>query len=258
MFKTLKATIKEAGSVTNYNERNDSNEDLQQLVAEACLYPAKSPERQRKLNKIVRVVNKSGKLWRGTEEDKPYYNDAITNTWIYMCQNLENYDPNRGASFITWYNSYLKWRLYDLKKNREWENLTRPIFRKDINGKKIPMSLEDISSEDGTIEPCSSSLTTLIKEIRGWVQTDSDGVLRNTIFRKRHEINAQVLILRRLEDIRWATITAEFRLNKADTQYLPQFFSRRCIPLLRKFCEQKGYKPKEKSKKKPKEKPEET
>ena len=249
MFKILKATVKEAGAVTNSDENNDSNEYLQQLVAEAGLYPAKSPERQKKLNQIVQVVNRSSRLWRGTQEDRPYYEDALSNTWIYMCQNLDKYHPNRGASFITWVNSHLKWRLYDLKKvHGTWGNHTRPIFRKDINGKKIPISLEDISSEDETIEPDSPSLTTLRKEICGWVQTDSDEVLRNTIFRKRQEINAQVLILRRLEDIAWATITAEFRLNKAETKDLPKFFSRKCIPLIKNFGKQKGYKPKEKPK----------
>ncbi len=248
-FKVLKATVKEAGAMTNSHGGNDFNEYLQQLVAKACSYPAKSPQRQRILNEIVRVVNEPGRLWRGTQEDRHYYEDAITNTWIYVCQNLDNYDPNRGASFITWFNSHLKWRLYDLKKDRKWENLTRPIFRKDINGKKIPTSLEDISSEDGMIETGSPKIPTLGERIRGWVQTDSDRVLRNTIFRKRHEINAQVLILRRLEDISWATITAEFRLNKAETKDLPKFFSRRCIPLIRKnFGEEKGYKPKKKPK----------
>ncbi len=63
--------------LTNYNRGDNLSEYLQQLVAEACSYPVRSRQRQRKLNEIVRVVTNSGRLWR---DNKPYYHDALQQT----------------------------------------------------------------------------------------------------------------------------------------------------------------------------------
>jgi hypothetical protein len=84
------------------------------LVAEARSYLPGSVKRQKTLTKIIRLI--SNKLWR---EDTPYYQDALQQTLVYLCQNLcesntgEAYNPSNG-SVITWLNAYLKQRLQDL------------------------------------------------------------------------------------------------------------------------------------------------
>lgn len=210
---------------------NNFNEYLQQLVAEACSYPAGGLKRQKKLNQIVRVVTNSGKLW---QENTPYYHDALSQTWYYFCKNPEKYDP-KIAGLTTWLNRYLRWRLQDLRQDQaDWENLTRPIVQRDRD------DIRTILIED--IEPAPPDIPPLLEEISDWAKTDFDGKLRNTIFRKRPEINAQVLILRRLPpDTPWDNIAARFKLNPAEAKDLPKFYSRRCLPLLRNFCLQQGY-----------------
>lgn len=218
--------------MTNHNGGDNLIEHLRQLVSEACSYPPKSLQRRQILNKIVRVVTNSGKLSR---ENTPYYHDALQQTWEYFYKNLEKYDPN-SASLITWLNSYLKWRLHDFKvKEANWEEMTKPISKRDNQGEIRSISLEDAVTAHSDIPP-------LLEEIRDWVQTDENGELRKTIFRKRPEINAQVLILRRLPpDIPWEDIAKEFQLNSAEAKDLPKFYSRKCLPLLRKFGLDQGY-----------------
>ena len=86
---------------------------LAQLVKEACEHPPGSRNRQKKLTKIIRLVN--SKLWK---ENTAYYEDALQETWVYFCQNIcegktaKIYDPDK-ASIVTWLNNYLKWRLKD-------------------------------------------------------------------------------------------------------------------------------------------------
>ena len=193
---------------------SNSSEYLQQLVAEACSHPAKSLKRRQKLNEIVRVVTRSGKLW---QENTPYYHDALQVTWMNFCRNPEKYRPN-SCSVITWINNSLKWRLKDFRVET-----THPI---DLIDKL----------------PAPPDIPPMLEETRDWAQTDSDGELRNTIFRKRPQINAQVLILRRLPpETPWETIATDFQLTPAEAKDLPKFYSRKCLPLLRKFGSDQGY-----------------
>ncbi len=60
-------------------DRDNLHQRLQQLVAEARSYPPKSWQRRQKLTEIVRTIVKSGKLW---QENTPYYNDALQQTWL--------------------------------------------------------------------------------------------------------------------------------------------------------------------------------
>ncbi|WP_199755812.1 hypothetical protein [Chroococcidiopsis cubana] len=209
----------------------------------------------------MKDVTKSGKLWKKNEF---YYHDALQETWKYCCQNIEKYDPNRG-SVINWINYYLKRRLQDFRIKEDSLNArTEPHFTSKETG--------EIIDPVDTLK-ASPDIPPMLEETRDWVQTDSDGVLRNTIFRKRPEINAQVLILLRIipiaewENFAWENVTpqfqpwaltggkpqgfaeakewdniwAQFELNKAEKLDLPKFYSRRCFPLLQNFAKEQGY-----------------
>jgi len=79
--------------------------------------------------------------------------------------------------------------------------------------------------------------------ILDWVRADPDGTLRQTCFKNRPEINAQVLLLQQLppHTVAWDTIVARFNLSPADARYLPQWYSRHCNRLLRQFGKNQGY-----------------
>ncbi len=211
---------------------NDLNQQLCQLIAEARHYPLKSLERRQRIGEVHRLVMKSGKLWR---ENSPYYTDALQEMWEYCCQHPEEYDPT-VKRVITWLNDYLQKRLrrYRDARNRQQQRLLRNL---ETEEGQTTNALENLPA------PPDIQLTLDIWQAAlDWIRADPSGVLRRTVFRKRPEINGQVLILRRLPpDKPWSTIAAEFKLTSAEAKDLPKFYHRKCLPLLRKFARSQGF-----------------
>lgn len=212
---------------------DDIEARLHQLVVETCKHKLNSTERKLGLTKIVRLIVKSGKLWK---ERTPYYEDALQQTWLYFCRNLceaattEKYDPNR-SSVTTWLNAYLRRRLQDLRiqiQSQLKETTT------------VPLWTQDESSSD-MIEALSAppDIPPILETTRQWIEADRDGELRRTHIQGRPEVNCQVLLLERLPpDTSWEVLAARFNLSVST---LSSFYRRQCIPRLRKFGESQGY-----------------
>lgn len=208
------------------------NETLKQLVADACTHPPRSVARQRCIQEIYRQVMKSGKLWK---ENTSYYSDALQETWEYCCQNLEQYNPSISA-VTTWIDTRLKWMLrkWQSRQNREQRRQVNPI---QTNDSKTPELVETLASNQDIGRVLQIWQTTIT-----WVQKDPDGKLQRTCFRKRREINAQVLFLKRFpSETPWQDIAKEFNLTPAQAKDLPKFYNRNCLPLLREFGVAQGY-----------------
>lgn len=204
-------------------------QQLEQLVTETCQHPHKSIARQRGLTSLIRLINQSQKLWK---DPSPYYEDALQLTWLYFCRNLcealtakSAYDSERG-NVITWLNSYLKYRLQDMKAE---------IVEKVKKSISEDRGLEEISyTINSVVTPEHSS--DLLEQVRQWVKTDNTKVLRKTHIRDRADVNAQVLILKRLPpETNWQTLAQEFSLPIST---LSSFYQRKCIPLLKELYEQ--------------------
>jgi hypothetical protein len=208
------------------------DEQLRLLVEETCKHPPKSCQRRRGLNKIIRLIKNSGKLWR---ENTPDYEDAEQQTWLYFSRNIceadtgEKYNPDR-SSVTTWLNGYLKRRLQDYRIEAAQEKATR--------------AAGEIPGSDETIDPVETiaappDIPPMLEEVRTWAETDADGELRQTHIKNHPEITAQLLILRRLPpETKWEDLSAEFGLGVST---LSRFYERKCRPCLRKFGESQGY-----------------
>ncbi|MBD2535349.1 sigma-70 family RNA polymerase sigma factor [Nostoc flagelliforme FACHB-838] len=210
----------------NVHTVSNLNQQLQHLVAEACSHPAKSLMRRQKLSEIVRVVMKSGKLWK---ENTPYYNDALQQTWLYFCRNPEQYNPE-SCSVITWLDNCLKWRLQDFR-SREAE----------IQAKTVPLSSLPIENTTGAIEslPAAADIPPILEETYQWAFTDPDNDLASTHVKGRPDVTCQILILRRLPpETPWKNIAKEFDLPPSTA---PNFYKRECLPRLRNFALRQGY-----------------
>ncbi|NEP14833.1 MAG: sigma-70 family RNA polymerase sigma factor [Symploca sp. SIO2C1] len=203
---------------------------LSQLVAQTCQYPHGSLERRQCLTKLIQAIIKSGKLWW---ENTPYYEEALQQTWLYMCRNIceantgGQYDPTRG-SVTTWLDRYLKRRLQD-------------FWIEEQQNKKRYISLGKY--KDDTTNPIENvpapQRIPILQETRNWAEIDSDGELRRTHIKKRPDLSCQVLILRRLPPkTSWQELAAEFN---CPYQTLANFYKRQCRPRLRKFGESQGY-----------------
>ncbi len=210
---------------------DDLNDLLRQLVAEARTYPPESVDRRQKLNKIIRLVTKSGKLWK---EYSDYYNDAVQQMWEYCCQNLEEYDPEL-ASVITWLDNYLKKRLRNFRDRKY----------REFNRQASPLQTDEQIFDPLDRVPANPDINPILEiwhKTLEWVQADPEGELQKTCFRNRPEINCQVLFLKRFPtETPWSEIAAEFSLTAAEAKDLPKFYNRRCLPLVRNFGIAQGY-----------------
>lgn len=214
---------------------NQQQEQLRQLVKQACSHPPGSAERQRNLTKIIRLV--TGKLWK---ENTLYYQDALQQTWIYFCQNLcegktgKAYDDTRGT-IATWLNFYLKRRLIDFRiqeQKRQAKQATQKIYTSSSS--QTTQTLDPI--ENLAAQP---DVPPLLEEVKAWIKTDPHGELRQTHITNRRDVTCQVLLERRLPpEASWKTLAEEFQLPIST---LSSFYQRQCLPRLRKFGESEGY-----------------
>ncbi|MGK7890683.1 MAG: hypothetical protein AB4042_15230 [Leptolyngbyaceae cyanobacterium] len=205
---------------------------LKQLVAQACDRPPNSPQRQRLLQELHYRVMASRRLWR---EAVPYYNDALQDMWVHCCQQLEEYDPER-AGVITWLDANLR-RFLRRYRDRAQRDQTRHLstFADDEGDTSHPV--DTLPSRPDVSPPLEMEAQTV-----DWVRTDPDGTLTTTCFRKRADINAQVLFLLRFPaKTPWKAIATQFSLTPAEATDLPKFYNRRCLPLLRAFGKDQGY-----------------
>ncbi|MEQ9356946.1 sigma-70 family RNA polymerase sigma factor [Coleofasciculus chthonoplastes] len=178
------------------------------------------------MDQLIRAIAQSGKLWR---ENSPDYEEALQLTWLYLCRNIENYDPAR-ATVTTWLDAYLKARLKDLRLKRwqEQHHQSQP----HPNSENPTDPIDNLPDTHPDIPP-------ILEDTRQWAESDPDGGLSSTHIRGRPDITCQVLILRRLPpETEWIKLEAEFNC-KVST--LATFYQRHCISFLRKFGESQGY-----------------
>ncbi len=214
---------------------SDLDVQLRQLVKEACSHPPGSPNRQKRMTQIIRLV--SGKLWR---ESAAYYQDALQQTWIFFCQNLcekttgERYDPDR-SSIVTWLNYYLRRRLQDYQLNAQKQQI------RTAQGPSFTSRSGEVEERVDPIDtlPANPDVPPILDEVRSWAEADASGELRQVFIEGYPQVNCRELILRRLPpETAWKELSAEFGLSVST---LSSFYQRQCLPRLRKFGESEGY-----------------
>lgn len=208
------------------------DQELQDLVTQACQCPSGSLERQERLTLIVHRITQSGKLWKDTA---PYYRDVLQKTWIYFCLNICEANTGRvycstEGSVITWLNGYLKWELHAARlKVQQQQVRTAPVRSFD---------------SDEVLDPVDSLETPpdvppILELTQRWVETDATEELRKIHIQGYPQITCQLLILHRLPpETGWKELSEELGLG---TSTLSSFYQRQCLPRLRKFGEEQGW-----------------
>lgn len=206
-------------------------QQLYELVVNTCKYKPDSVERQRGLTEIVRMIVKSGKLWK---ENSPHYEDALQKTWLYFCRNLcepitgERYDPNR-SSIITWLNAYLRRRLQD-SHMQEQANLAQMSYHR--------VEADELIDAVDCLE-APPDIPPILEMTRQWAANDPEGELSRIYIQGHPDVTCQVLILQRLPpETNWETLADKFGISIST---LTSFYRRQCMPRLRKFGESQGY-----------------
>ncbi len=210
------------------NTLNDIDENLKKLVAKACSYLEGTEERQEALDEIIRELLRSRKVWR---EKTPYYEDALQQTWLYLCDNPEQYNPERGT-VTNWINNHLKWQLLDFQQ-ATWKEKLRSSAVQIAN---IEETYTQIEENNLLVRP---DFLTILEQTRRWIETDATRELRKTHIKDRPDVNCQILMLLRLPpETRWETIARTFNLSMSTA---PNFYKREALPRLQKFASTEGY-----------------
>jgi hypothetical protein len=82
------------------------------------------------LRELPNAIRLSGKLSRPSHVSADTYEDAITRTWFWICQNIKAYNPNKGK-FMSWVNYRLDMILRTIQQE------VKDPFVQAIEGKII-------------------------------------------------------------------------------------------------------------------------
>jgi hypothetical protein len=147
-------------------QNNELDEQLKQLAISAQQHPPLTQGRQLALRKLVNGIVQSGRLCRpqrgqfsGSYED--IYDEAVQELLLYICQNIEKYDPERG-SVMAWVNVLLERRFF---KEAIPKILGKPNLQK--------MTLSDLDNLAPPEE--TESLTEILKEC---IESDPDNLFK--------------------------------------------------------------------------------
>lgn len=207
---------------------NNSPDELRRLACEVCRYCLGSVERQRHLTRLIRLVKP--RLW---QDNSPYYQDALQQTWVYLCQNLcegktaKPYNPEI-ASVSTWLNAYLKFRLLDFAQAAQ------------IDRKRHVSAYNDEGGTTDVVETLAAKpeIPPILERVQDWLGQNA-GELRQIHIAKHPEINCYEMILRRLPpETPWQVLETEFGISY---KTLESFYRRQCKPRLREFGRTEGH-----------------
>lgn len=90
-----------------------NNSRLTLLALEAQRHLPRTQEWQYALRELLNAIQLSGKLSRPNQFYSDVYEDAITRTWFWICQNINAYNPSKG-DFMPWVNYRLNMILQEI------------------------------------------------------------------------------------------------------------------------------------------------
>ncbi|MEG4804659.1 hypothetical protein QUB63_28170 [Microcoleus sp. ARI1-B5] len=163
---------------------------LRQLALEAQQHPAQSRQRNRALTKLIEVVGRCHRLVRPYRAGlqgliyQDLYNEALVKTIEYICQNIDNYYPEKPV--MAWVNKILKWRFSEV--------VDRHMKERNRTG-ELP-SLNDLDNYQSPESPLSEEATML----RELIEEDPDGHFRSVSVRGRPDITWQDIAKAKLDD----------------------------------------------------------
>jgi hypothetical protein len=91
------------------------NSHLTQLALEAQRHKPQTQQGQYALRELLNAIRLSGKLSHKSQASADAYEDAVTRTLLWVCQNIHNYNPSKGK-FMAWVNYRLDMILREIQQ----------------------------------------------------------------------------------------------------------------------------------------------
>jgi DNA-directed RNA polymerase specialized sigma24 family protein len=193
------------------DEKDMHNEQLKQLAVTAQQCSLLNRERQLALTNLVHEVLHSGQLCRpqsrqfaGVYQD--IYDEAVQDLLLYICQNIDKYEPERG-SVMAWVNVLLERRFFrDAIPKVIGQQQTERVTLAELNNIAPPTK--------------SPRLVDLIKEC---IELDRENLFSQECIEQKPDANFQMLVLQRIAGKSWQEIAAKLEINVST---LTSFYSR--------------------------------
>ncbi|MCP6761494.1 MAG: sigma-70 family RNA polymerase sigma factor [Fischerella sp. CENA71] len=210
---------------------DDLNFQLQSLIQEACNYSAASPQHRKALNHLLRVVQKSGRLWKpaaGDIYEDALYEEALYKTMFKLTKTLcDQYDSNR-ASFLTWFNTCLRNQYRDeIRVAKRHRSHQQPVWQSD------EVEVDPLDEVASNID--ASLLLKTWESFVQWIKDDPDNLLNTCHIENNPKANCQLLAhLRLVIGKEWQEIAAEVGSKRGA---VTSHWCRKCEHLMREWLE---------------------
>ncbi len=194
---------------------------LQNLALAGQQDPPGSELRRYALGEIFGAIQLSGKLIRPRQNRispdlyEVIYRESVSRTLLYICRNIDGYDPQRGH-FMTWVNYRLGKTFLDCKNEFANSNIEYVA----------PEDLENTVQHEDSIP--------LSEVIRQYIEEDPENIFASEYIRNRPDANFRAIALARFAGQTWQEISIDLEI-KIPT--LSRFFQRCCEEFRHKFRE---------------------
>ncbi|MBD1903500.1 sigma-70 family RNA polymerase sigma factor [Coleofasciculus sp. FACHB-712] len=180
---------------------DELDEQLKQLAKSAQQHPPLAQGRQLALRKLLNGILQSGRLCRpqwgqfsGVYED--IYDEARQELLLYICQNIDKYDPERGG-VMAWANVLLERRFF---KEAIPKILGSPGIQK--------MTLADL--DNFAVPESPPVLNEILTE---YIESDPEKLFQKEHIVNHPKANFRALVRRRILGDSWKQISAEFGIK---------------------------------------------
>lgn len=221
----------------DFQERDDAlNQRLQQLVQETKQSsatsdsPAERAKRRIALNKLISAIRCSGRLskqaqWLGLANYEDYYNEALQQTFLEICQKIEQYNPQYPV--MAWVNQIFNWRFNDVVTKDQKRGFTQLRRNQEITQ---VLSLDDLNKEPPIEDEISES--DQLKEI---IENDQENFLSNEHIKENPQASLKAILLLLLEGKKWKEISEELDVPLATASSFYQRRVHKIIAYLQKY-----------------------
>ena len=220
---------------------------LRQLVYAAQNHPQKSTERRKIVNKLIAKIQSSGKLkkflqWRNLPDFPDIYSEAEANTYLEICNKIEDYRPEHPV--MAWVNKRFYSRFIDVL--RKYENQQHKILSLDeldscnsTSDKLVSRELSRVKNEikNKLISETEDELE--LSTTKSFVKNDPEGILQNTYIGEDTNANLQRVILMRLDNDKWEDISQKLGhpISRLSELYQRNIKKRIIIDYFRKYLQ---------------------
>lgn len=213
---------------------------INQIAQEAKGAAPNSNERRQALNLLVEAIQITDRFCRphnGSSSFPPafyeyIYNEAIQETLLYICQNIDRYDPSHDL--MAWINFLLPRRFSDVRDKHMKQGITKlpKIIRNRTDDNQSENKMVFLNNAE-TLEIFwqKEEAVSKSRQLRDFIQEDPDSVFSNEHIIGRPDVNFKVIALEKVwGDKTWDYLAHKWQIDSIQT--LSSFFNR-CLKRFR-------------------------